>query len=84
MTKPTVPLSIAKPTVQQVDKQNLLDSLAAITRLVVSGEIEGMIAVVVRADRRFAVYQSGHMNRIEAIGFVEQAKHDLLMEEKEE
>ena len=72
---------IGKPTVQEELKAKLLEVATDLVRLVESGEVIGLVAIAVRPDRGFRAYQSGDINRIETVGLLETAKHDLLHEE---
>jgi hypothetical protein len=72
---------VGKPTVQQEFKERLLDVARQLVADIENEGISGMVCVAVRPDRSFAVYQSGDINRIETVGFLETAKHDLLHEE---
>lgn len=74
--------SIGKATVHDEDKSSLLEALAAVTALAEKGEIAGMVLVGVRADRSFAVWQTGDLKRIETVGLLAQAQHDLLAGEE--
>jgi hypothetical protein len=78
MAKPT---AIGKPTVQEEDKASLLKGLDAMLKLVNEGEVGGIVAITVRPDRSFAIYQLGDLRRIETIGLLEQAQFDLLTSE---
>jgi hypothetical protein len=72
---------IGKPTVQQEFKDRLLEVAKHLVEDIESEGICGMVCIAVRPDRSFALYQSGDINRIETLGLLETAKHDLLHEE---
>ena len=65
-------------TVQEATKKRLVEIASQLVMDISEGLICGIVVVAIRPDRTFAVYQSGDIKRIETIGMLETAKHDLL------
>jgi len=72
---------IGRPTVQQECKTRLIEVASQLVMDISEGLICGIVVVAIRPDRTFAVYQTGDIKRIETIGMLETAKHDLMHEE---
>lgn len=65
-------------TVQEATKKRLVEIASQLVMDISEGLICGIVVVAIRPDRTFTVYQSGDIKRIETIGMLETAKHDLL------
>jgi hypothetical protein len=74
---------IDKPTVQQATKARLVEVASQLVMDIAEGLICGMVCVAVRPDKTFCIYQSGDLRRIETIGMLETAKHDLMHEDND-
>jgi hypothetical protein len=70
--------ALGKPTAQEDTKARLAEVTKALLESTENGDVIGFIGVVLRPDRTFSIYQSGDLKRLEAIGMLETAKHDLL------
>lgn len=66
------------PESDQALQRKMADMIREVLAWAERGEISGIIMVPMKSDQTFKVMKAGSIRRLQSVGYLAQAQHDLL------